>query len=357
MSRVTSKNLFNFKPSGVIDHDVLEFEAKMNEAHPGVASALQDKFNELSIKDDEASNKEFVDTLRGMMAGQMAMLGANPLFVKAGEKTVETEFKVPTTHDGEYDVVVKVYTPKVLQGKKNNAAFLYAHGGGAVGGTAEENKTYLDFMAILGNIVVFNVDYRLAPETKCPNNVKDFYEAIKYVSKNAEALGIDSSKIAIAGDSGGGYICLGAEVLLAQNNETDLVKLAIPGIPMTDDYSFSDPAPMTKEERDSHIMQRKIWKLIASDMDEQKQDPLLFPGKASTELLQKFPATIIWEAEFDMYITEATRMAFKLRAAGRLLEFVVIPGSKHGSYIMPVGKCFKVHQDAFKLAIEEYLHK
>ena len=72
---------------------------------------------------------------------------------------------------------------------------------------------------------------------------------------------------------------------------------------------------------------------------------------------KKFPPTIIWEAEFDMYITEATRMAFKLRAAGRLLEFVVIPGSKHGSYIMPGIKSFKVHNDALKLALEEYLHK
>jgi len=357
MSRVKSKNLFNFEPSGAIDDDILAFEAKIEEQHPGIQATFAAKFKELSMKDDEASNKEFVETLRGMMNGQMAVLGASPVFVAAGEKTVETELKVPTTHDGEYDVVVQVITPKVLQGKKNNAAFVYAHGGGAVGGTANQVKTCLDYMADEGNIVVFNVEYRLAPETKCPNNVKDFYEAIKYVSNNAEALGIDASKIAIAGDSGGGYICFGAEVLLAQNNETDLVKLAIPGIPMTDDYHFSDPAPMTKEEREMCYMQRKIWKLIAADMEKQKQDPLLFPGKASNDLLKKFPPTIIWEAEFDMYITEATRMAFKLRAAGRLLEFVVIPGSKHGSYIMPGIKCFKVHHDAFKLAIEEYLHK
>merc|ERR550539_2293976 len=135
-------------------------------------------------------------------------------------------------------------------------------------------------MAVEGNIVIFNVDYRLAPGTKCPNNVKDFYMAIKYVANNAEKLGIDPSKIAIAGDSGGGYICLGAEVLLAQNDETDLIKVAIPGIPMVDDYLFSDPAAMTKEERDGHLMMRKVWKLLAADLEKQKEDPLLFPGKA-----------------------------------------------------------------------------
>ena len=356
MPRVKSKNLFNFQPAGEIDDAILAIEAKMEEAAPGAGAAFMAKFASLSTKDDEASTKEFVETLRGMMDGQFAMLGAQPEFIEAGEKTIETELKVPTCHDGEYDVIVKVITPKTLQGKKNNAAYVYAHGGGAVGGTVEQHKPFLDLMAINGNFVVFNVDYRLAPGTKCPNNVKDFYMAIKYVANNAEKLGIDPSKIAIAGDSGGGYICLGAEVLLAQNDETDLVKLAIPGIPMTDDYHFSDSAAMTKEEREMCPMQRKIWTLIAADMEKQKQDPLLFPGKASTELLQKFPPTIIFEAEFDIYITEATRMAYKLRAAGRLLELIIIPGSKHGSYYMPGTKCFKVANDAFKLMMQEYLH-
>merc|ERR1711894_764570 len=118
----------------------------------------------------------------------------------------------------------------------------------------------------------------------------------------------------------------------------------------------SDPAAMTTEERDNCFMMRKIWTLIAADMEKQKQDPLLFPGKASLEVLQKFPPTIIFEVEFDMYITEATRMANKLRAAGRLLELIIIPGSKHGSYYMPGTKCFKVANDAFKLMLQEYLH-
>ena len=29
--------------------------------------------------------------------------------------------------------------------------------------------------------MVFSVEYRLAPETKCPDNVMDFYEALKVI--------------------------------------------------------------------------------------------------------------------------------------------------------------------------------
>lgn len=356
MPRVKSKNLFNFQLNGCIDADILELEEKMKNEYPDSADVIK-KMNELASGDNEASDLEFVTTMRGMLDGMMVAMGKHPELTKASEQCVETKIMVPTDHDGKYDVLVEVSTPKTLVGNKKNTALIYAHGGGSVCGTAAQFKPWCDLEAVACNMVVFNVDYRLAPETKCPNNVKDFYMAIKYIIANAESLGIDASKVAIAGDSGGGYICLGAEVLLAQNDETDLVKVAFPGIPMVDDYLFSDPAAMTKEERDGHLTMRKVWKLIAADMEKQKDDPLLFPGKASSEILEKFPPTIIVEAEFDMFITEATRMANKLRAAGRLLEFIVIPGSKHGSSLNPAFKCFKPQEDAIKLCWQEYVEK
>ena len=202
---------------------------------------------------------------------------------------------------------IKVYTPKHLQENTNNCAYIYAHAGAGVAMSAADFSALLRHYAVEFNVVVFNVDYRIAPETRCPNNVKDFYESIKYISKNAESLGVDPNKIIIAGDIGGGYICLGAMVMLAQNNESHLVKLAIPGLPMVDDYCFSDPLAMTQEERHSAGTMMKVWKdLIAANYEEQKSSPHLFPGKASDELLEQFPPTIIVECEFDQSITEAT---------------------------------------------------
>ena len=80
-------------------------------------------------------------------------------------------------------------------------------------------KNFLAHMAVDCRVVVFNVDYRLAPEARfkicprvarmgdlyftasfrCPNNVLDFYEAIKYVSANAADLGVDPARICMAG--------------------------------------------------------------------------------------------------------------------------------------------------------------
>ena len=90
-------------------------------------------------------------------------------------------------------------------------------------------------------------------------------------------------------------------------------------------------------------------------MKNRKNDPLLFPGKASDQILENMPPTIVWEAEFDMFINEATRLANRLQSAGRLLEFVVFPGQRHGSPLNPKYKCHQVVFDAYALAIDNYL--
>ena len=173
--------------------------------------------------------------------------------------------------------------------------------------------------------------------------------------ENAESLRIDPSRICIAGESGGGYICFGTMVMLAQKNETDVVKLAIPAIPMISDYSFGDVNEMTEEERESAFFMRRCWRLIANDFDAQKNDPLLFPSKASDEIIAKMPPTIILENEFDMFITEAGRMATRMRRMGRLLEYRVQPGSTHFGYLMPGTKVFEMNVKDYKLAVETYL--
>ena len=145
---------------------------------------------------------------------------------------------------------------------------------------------------------------------RCPNNVLDFYEVIKYVASNASELGIDPSKIAMAGESGGGYICAGAMVQLALKDQSSLVKLAIPVIAMVDDYAFGSTDSMTKVEAEAAASMMKLWKVVGGPEFEAKRkaaDPLLFPAKANAELLAKMPPTIIWEAEFDQFNTEASR--------------------------------------------------
>jgi len=351
VSRVTSKNLFNFRPAGTIDEDIISLEKEMMDKMGEDEANWMEKMSTMP-------DMEFCMTLRGFMEGVLGEMMGHPVILEAEQSCDQSSMKVPTTHDGDYDVTVLVHTPKAIAKEASRACIIYAHGGGVIGGTADLYKGFLSYMAMDCGVVVFNVDYRLAPETKCPSNMLDYYEVIKYVSSHAAELGVDPARIAIAGESGGGYICAAAMVQLARNGEGNLVKLAAPIIPMLSDYSFTDKAAMTKEEAENADGQRKIWRLIAGDgIESMSSDSLLYPGKADEETLSKMPPTIVWEGEFDFYLTEATRFANRLRAAGRLLEFVVIPGVKHGSGMSPMHACWKLEREAWRVAMQEYLLK
>jgi len=356
MERVQSKNLFHYEPQGVPDDYVVEMAKKLKEDMVQKMDPEKREILERIYSGDPTASMEdegYLKFMRDGMEALFAMFGDR--FNDSVENCIQSEFKVPIRDGNDFEVPVLVHTPKDIADKKANAAVIYAHGGGVVAGTAKQVKAILSHVACELGVVYFNVDYRLAPETKCPKNALDFYCAVKHVKENAEELGVDPSRIAIAGDSGGGYICFASMVMMAQKNETDLVKLAIPGIAMISDLCFSDPAAMTKEERDNAYVMRKTWQCIADNFEVQRSDPLLFPAKASDEIIAKMPPTVIWEMEFDLFITENTRMAHRMRRMGRLLEFCVQPGMDHTSAAFPGTKGMDDNKRDYKLLIQEYL--
>lgn len=80
---------------------------------------------------------------------------------------------------------VFVIRPNNLSSKKLHSALVFAHGGGGFKCDAEMEMFLACRKAVDCQCIVFNVDYRLAPEYKCPAGTSDFYKTIKHVYKNA----------------------------------------------------------------------------------------------------------------------------------------------------------------------------
>ena len=61
-------------------------------------------------------------------------------------------------------IYYKYYDFQFLASESERPCIIYAHGGGCVSGRASQYANYLSYMALDCGVVVFNVDYRLAPE-------------------------------------------------------------------------------------------------------------------------------------------------------------------------------------------------
>lgn len=86
---------------------------------------------------------------------------------------------------------------------------IWLHGGALVEGSRTGiDATLRDLMVAAGMIVVA-VDYRLAPETKLPQIVEDVRDAHDWIRRDGAALfTADADRIAVIGDSAGGYLAL-----------------------------------------------------------------------------------------------------------------------------------------------------
>jgi len=348
--RVESKHLFNHLPlNGEYDEEVTAEIARLME---NMGNSLTLAGEVIQIEDSGESVAGF---LRPLMDQTLTPMASQPYWMEQMSECIQDSVTVPPTDTNTASVTMLIHRPKRLQGA--SPAIVYVHGGGVVAGTAIQSAPHASNLAQACGVIVFNVDYRLAPEAKCPENVKDFYSCLKYVLANSSSLGVDPARVAIMGESGGGYLTAALSVMLAEKEESNLVKLSIPVIPMVDDYCWGDTNSMTKEEASQALMQRKIWNALATDLTAQRNspDPLLFPAKAKEETLTKFPPTVIFTVEFDFYITETLRFARRLRAAGRLLDLVVVPGIGHGQAMEPKFKKFYELLDIMKTIVREYL--
>ena len=91
-------------------------------------------------------------------------------------------------------------------------AILYLHGGGWVAGSVNTHDGICAALANEAHAVVVSVQYRLAPENPFPAPNEDAFAALQWLSDSAGSLDIDASRIAVAGDSAGAHLALGAAV-------------------------------------------------------------------------------------------------------------------------------------------------
>lgn len=112
---------------------------------------------------------------------------------------------IPDGAGGEMRVRIYSTTP-ASQGPK--PVLIYFHGGAFIMASAEAVEPQMRILATRGDVVVVNVNYRLAPEAPFPAAFEDGLVAYQWVLAHMDDIAGGAAPIGVGGDSAGGNIAL-----------------------------------------------------------------------------------------------------------------------------------------------------
>jgi acetyl esterase len=226
------------------------------------------------------------------------------------------------------DIPVRIYTPA---GTGPFPALVYFHGSGWVILNIELCDPTLRSLANGTGCVVVAVNYQKAPEHKFPIPLDDSFAATCWVAEHAAELGIDPTRLGVAGDSAGGNLAA-AVCLRARDEGGPALAYQLLIYPATD-YGWDKPSAV--ENAEGYLLQREsmrwFWNHYVNDPAD-GDNPLVSPLRASD--LSGLPPAFIVTAEFDPLRDDGELYGERLREAGVAVKVSRYDGAIHGLYFM-----------------------
>jgi acetyl esterase/lipase len=227
------------------------------------------------------------------------------------------------TADDGTQILMRWYTK---EGATPGSAVVYFHGGGYFFGHIDHfDGTVARYVSASG-VPMLSVEYRRAPEHPFPVPTEDGYAALSWLHDHAVELGVDTNRIGVMGDSGGGGMAAAVSILARERGGPRIARQILV-MPMLDDRTMApDPhlAPFIYNYGDLVTG----WQAFLGDA---VGGPGVPPAAAPARLEDAtgLPAAYIEVGQLDLFRDEDTAYATKLSRAGVPVEFHLHPGVPH----------------------------
>jgi acetyl esterase/lipase len=253
------------------------------------------------------------------------------MFPKTGNVTY---IEATTTSRDGATVDLRWYTKT---GSSATAAIVYIHGGGMVMGSIDIYDPIVTQYVEWTGVAFLAVEYRLAPECTDDILAEDSFAGLAWLVGHGSELGIDPTRIAIMGDSGGGGVAAGAAIL-ARDRGIDL-KRQILIYPMLDDQNTKPDPHLVPTMTWSYDQNYTGWSALMGDSLGAK-DASAIAAPARNRNFKGLAPAYIEVGELDIFRDESIEYARNLLTAGVSTELHVLPGAPHGHDWLGLGTTY-----------------
>jgi acetyl esterase len=279
--------------------------------HPGAKKLLEDA----SASDQPNSHllpieraRENFEALFGSLPRQQEIAGVRDLSVPVSDGAT---------------VSGRLYNP-ALNGRLPLIVFF--HGGGFQMGSLDSHDELSRAVANAAGASVLSVAYRRPPEAKFPTAPRDCFDAVSWAVANEEVLGVDGTRLALAGDSAGGNLAA-AVALLARDEDgpaVSAVGLFYPATTWDLNIGFNMDYEGWVLFRDEVLWHKDAYFV---DQHADSHSPYAAPLGAD---LSGFPPTCLVTAKYDPLGRMGDLFAQALKAAGVKTDYTQYDGMIHG---------------------------
>ena len=229
------------------------------------------------------------------------------------------------TEDG---VTVRLYIVRPTGVMGPLPGFLFFHGGGWILGDFPTHKRLVRDLVLYSGAASVFVEYSRSPEAKYPTAINECYAATKWVSLHGKEIGVDGTRLAVAGNSAGGNLAA-VIALMAKDKKGPVIKFQLLMWPVTnDDFNTTSFMEYGNVPTLTRNMMGWFWDSYIPDR-EKRTDHYAAPLKASPDELRGLPPAMVVVAENDVLRDEGEAYARKMDDAGVDVTLLRVQGMVH----------------------------